>query len=180
MDASVVSGLGVAAVGVLGTLLSSLLTQRAADESRRRDRAEERREQECRARLEARRDTYVALNTACRQYLAALTDQMHALANADDSPAVSRRLTAARDAHRDCYAEAQLRVPDPVLDLAGTVNRSLSATYGMLLRLDHGDPRPGDSLGAVRTDIELLWRHIRLMRQRMRTDLGVPRPEGDG
>lgn len=180
------AGLCVAVVGVLGTLASSLLTQRAADTSRRREQAEERRDQERRAGLDARRDTYVALNTACRQYLAALTDQMHALINADgsgnaDGPGdASRRLTEARDAHRDCYAEAQLLVPDPVLDLAGAVNRSLSATYGMLMRLDHGDPRPGDSLDAARTDIELLWRQVRLMRQRMRGDLGVPSPEGDG
>ncbi|MFF3978335.1 hypothetical protein [Streptomyces sp. NPDC001828] len=173
MDTAMASGLWIAAVGVVGTLLSSLLTQRAADGSRRRERVEERREQERRAGLDARRDTYVALNTACRQYLAALTDQMHALLNADGSGASGRRLTEARDAHRDCYAEAQLRVPDPVLDLAGTVNHSLSTTYGMLMRLDRGDTRPGDSLDAVRADIEALWRQVRLLRQQMRADLGV-------
>ncbi|WP_329461506.1 hypothetical protein [Streptomyces sp. NBC_01431] len=103
---------------------------------------------------------------------AALTDQTHASLNADDSGAATRRLTEACDTHRDRYAEAQPQVPALLLDLAGTVNRSLSAAYGMLMRLDHGGARPGNLLDAVRADIDVLWRQVRLTRQRMRANLG--------
>ncbi|MFE6891249.1 hypothetical protein [Streptomyces sp. NPDC057694] len=170
----------VAVVGVLGTLLSALLTQRAADRSRRR---EQERAERARARAreaEERRAGYVALNTASRQYLAALTDQVHTLLRAEDAPAVRQRLTEARDVHRDVYAEAQMRLPDTVLDLAGEITHALGTVYGRLRRLDDGDPRPGDSLGVAQAEIDALWERLRVLRRGMRSDLGVAdRPAPD-
>lgn len=177
-----VSGAGapvVAIVGVAGTLLSALLTQRAAERSRRRE--QERAEQaQTRAReREERRSCYVALNSATRQYLAALTDQLHALGGTGDPHAVRQRLTEARDLHRDVYAEAQMRLPDPVLALSGEVAHALGTLYGTLRRLDDGVPRPGDSLDAARREIDALWARLRQLRRGMRADpgaSGVSRP----
>ncbi|WP_257001561.1 hypothetical protein [Streptomyces albidoflavus] len=145
MDVGSVTAVSVAVVGVVGTLLSALLTQRAADRSRQRERERAELARECRGELLDVRTCYVALNTATRQYLAARTDQVHALRR-DGSGPVRQRLTAARDQHRDVYAEAQLHVPDPVLDLAGQLSRELGAVYGMVKRLDAGAPREGDSV----------------------------------
>ncbi|WKX69542.1 hypothetical protein [Streptomyces sp. XD-27] len=177
----------MAVVGVLGTLLSAVLTQRAADRTRQREleyadrqRAKELEAQERRAAVEMRREAYVVLNTAARQYAAALTDMMHALLKPVGTDDASHRLTEARDAHRDCYAEAQLRVPDPILDLAQGVNRSLNTTYGMLKRLDNGDLRPGDSLDEVRAAIDRIRGELQLMRRQMRIDLGVSSAAGPG
>ncbi|TWV58089.1 hypothetical protein FRZ03_01405 [Streptomyces misionensis] len=171
-----VSGAGapvVAVVGVVGTLLSALLTQRAAERSRRheQERAERARARERQA--SERLACYVALNTAARQYLAALTDQLHALSRTEDPGAVRRRLTEARDVHRDVYAEAQMRLPDPVLVLAGEVTHALGALYGRLRRLDDGVPRPGDSLDAAQAEIDALWERLRELRRGMRADLGA-------
>ncbi|GGW43438.1 hypothetical protein GCM10010503_20100 [Streptomyces lucensis JCM 4490] len=163
----------VAVVGVVGTLLSALLTQRAAERSRRR---EQERAERARARAretEERRTCYVALNTASRQYLAALTDLSHALIRAEDPRAERRRLTEARDLHRDVYAEAQMRLPDPVLALAGEVAHALGTVYGRLRRLDDGAPRPGDSLDAAQGEIDVLWERLRELRRGMRADLGA-------
>ncbi|MEU8031213.1 hypothetical protein AB0C13_21660 [Streptomyces sp. NPDC049099] len=163
----------VAVVGVVGTLLSALLTQRAAERSRQRERE---RAERARARAredEERRTCYVALNTASRQYLAALTDQLHALSRTEDPRAVRQRLTEARDLHRDVYAEAQMRLPDPVLVLAGEVTHALGTLYGRLRRLDDGVPRPGDSLGAAQGEIDALWERLRELRRGMRADLGA-------
>ncbi|MEU1378519.1 hypothetical protein [Streptomyces albidoflavus] len=165
MDVGSVTAVSVAVVGVVGTLLSALLTQRA-------ELARERR-----GELLDVRSCYVALNTATRQYLAALTDQVHALRR-DGSGPVRQRLTDARDQHRDVYAEAQLRVPDPVLDLAGQLSRELGAVYGMVKRLDAGAPREGDSVTGAQERIDVLWHLLREMRRRMRAELGVPATAG--
>ncbi|MET9451146.1 hypothetical protein [Streptomyces cinerochromogenes] len=162
----------VAVVGVVGTLLSALLTQRAADRSRRREqrRAEEARER--RRHTQELRACYVALNTSARQYLAALTDQVHALGRDEEVRTVRQRLTEARDQYRDVYAEAQLRMPDRVLDLAGGLSHDLGMVYGMVRRLDDGAPRAGDSPDAVRESIDELWGRLRRMRREMRSELG--------
>ncbi|EST20669.1 hypothetical protein [Streptomyces roseochromogenus] len=173
MDVNGAAAPVVAVVGVVGTLLSALLTQRAAERSRRR---EQERAERARARaLEAEqlRTCYVALNTASRQYLAALTDQLHALLRTEDPRAARQRLTEARDLHRDVYAEAQMRLPDPVLALAGEVTHALGTLYGRLRRLDDGVPRPGDSLEAAQGQIDALWERLRELRRGMRADLGA-------
>lgn len=173
VDVGSVTAVSVAVVGVVGTLLSALLTQRAADRSRQRERERAELARERRGELLEVRTCYVALNTATRQYLAALTDQVHALGR-DGSGPVRQRLTDARDQHRDVYAEAQLRVPDPVLDLAGRLSRELGTVYGMVRRLDAGAPREGDSVTSAQERIDALWRLLREMRRRMRAELGVP------
>ncbi|GAA2532781.1 hypothetical protein GCM10010295_13920 [Streptomyces intermedius] len=177
VDVGSVTAVSVAVVGVVGTLLSALLTQRAADRSRQRERERAELARERRGELLEVRTCYVALNTATRQYLAALTDQVHALRR-DGSGPVRQRLTDARDQHRDVYAEAQLRVPDPVLDLAGQLSRELGTVYGMVKRLDAGAPREGDSVTGAQERIDALWRLLREMRRRMRAELGVPATAG--
>ncbi|MBE9500447.1 MULTISPECIES: hypothetical protein [Streptomyces] len=163
----------VAVVGVVGTLLSALLTQRAADRSRRReqDRAEELWQR--RSQAQELRSCYVALNTSARQYLAALTDQLHALGRTEDLASARQRLTEARDLYRDVYAEAQLRVPERVLDVAGDLSRELGAVYGAVRRLDEGAPRDGDSPSAAQRRIDALWGRLRQARREMRAELGV-------
>ncbi|MCT2591571.1 hypothetical protein LHJ74_16975 [Streptomyces sp. N2-109] len=173
MDVGSATGPAVAVVGVLGTLMSALLTQRAADRSRQREQERAERERERRSDTEARRSGYIALNTAARQYLAALTDQLHALSRTDDVRDVRHRLTETRDLHRDVHAEAQMRMPERVLDLAAEVSHGLGAVYGRLKRLEGGVSRPGDSLAAAHADIDALWDRLRAMRREMRADLGA-------
>ncbi|MFJ9867949.1 hypothetical protein [Streptomyces sp. NPDC101165] len=173
MDVGGATALVVAIVGVVGTLLSALLTQRAADRSRRREQEHAEELQERRKQAQELRSCYVALNTSARHYLAALTDQLHALGRTEDVRVVRQRLTEARDQYRDVYAEAQLRVPERVLDLAGDFSRDLGTVYGMVRRLDEGAPRAGDSPGAVQQGIDALWGGLRRIRRAMRVELGA-------
>jgi hypothetical protein len=173
VDAGSATAPAVAVVGVVGTLLSALLTQRAADRGRQRELERAERLRERRREREERRGCYVALNTASRQYLAALTDQLHSLSRTEDSGHVRRRLIEARDLHRDVHAEAQMRMPERVLDVAGEVSHGLGAVYGRLRRLDDGVPRPDDSPAAAQADIDALWGLLRAMRREMRADLGA-------
>lgn len=184
VDVGSTTALLAAVVGVVGTLLSALLTQRAADRSRQREQERAEQARERRGEAQELRSCYVALNTATRQYLAALTDQLHALDRGEDPRSVRQRLTEARDQHRDVYAEAQLRVPERVLALAGDLSRELGAVYGMVRRLDDGAPRDTDSAAGAQERIDALWRQLRQVRGEMRADVGAGRdghraPGGD-
>ncbi|MFF3264885.1 hypothetical protein ACFYWO_37710 [Streptomyces sp. NPDC002932] len=177
MDIGVLTALLVAVVGVVGTLMSALLTQRAADRSRQRELARAGEMRDRLAQAQGLWSCYVALNTSGRHYLAALTDQLRALGREAELPSVRQRLTTARDQHREVYAEAQMRLSDRVLDHAGAVSHGLGAVYGMVRRLDDGLPRPGDSTEAAHEGIEALWVRLREMRREMRADLGVSRSD---
>ncbi|MET8751776.1 hypothetical protein ABZW32_16985 [Streptomyces sp. NPDC004667] len=173
MDIGVLTALLTAVAGVVGTLMSALLTQRAADLGRRRD---QERTEELRDRLASSQELracYVALNTSGRHYLAALNDQLHALGQDAELPRARQRLTGARDHHREVYAQAQMRLPERVLDRAAAVSHGLGTVYGMLRRLDEGVPRPGDSPAAAHAAIGSLWARLREMRREMRADLGA-------
>lgn len=177
MDIGVLSALLAAVVGIVGTLMSALLTQRAADRSRQRELARAGEVWDRRAEAQGLWSCYVALNTSGRHYLAALTDQLCALGREAELPSARQRLTAARDQHREVYAEAQMRLPDRVLDHAGAVSHGLGAVFGMVRRLDDGLQRPGDSSEAAHEEIEALWARLREMRREMRADLGVSRSD---
>ncbi|MFD3521810.1 hypothetical protein [Streptomyces sp. NPDC058653] len=174
MNVSGADALIAAVVGVVGTLLSALLTQRAAERGRSEEQERAERARAKALETEERRSCYVALNSASRQYLAALTDQLHALTRTEDPRSVRQRLTEARDLHRDVYAEAQMRLRDPVLTLAGEVTHGLGTLYGRLRRLDDGVPRAGDSPDAAQGEIDALWERLRELRRGMRADLGTP------
>ncbi|WP_330307944.1 MULTISPECIES: hypothetical protein [unclassified Streptomyces] len=177
MDVSSTTALLVAVVGVVGTLLSALLTQRAADRSRQRERERAERLRERRSEAQELRSCYVALNTSARQYLAALTDHVHALGRDEELRSVRQRLAEARDQHRDVYAEAQMRVPERVLELAGGLSHDLGAVFGMVRRLDDGVPRAGDSPVVAKENLDALWGRLREIRREMRAELGASRAD---
>ncbi|MFK8848454.1 hypothetical protein [Streptomyces sp. Ac-502] len=176
----------VGVIGVAGTLFSALLTQRAADRMKRQEleassrlRSEERAVQEMRAIWNMRREIYVALNTAARQYVAALKDMTHAMLLSRGEDEARERLDAARAVHLDHHAEAQLIAPGAVLGVAGSVNREMNQTYGIVKRIDGGNPASEESLEVALARLDEHWELLRVMRHKMRVDLGVSH-EGDG
>ncbi|MFD5315319.1 hypothetical protein [Streptomyces sp. NPDC127098] len=181
MDGTVESLL-VTGIAVLGTLISAVLTQRQANRSLSQElnrldrwRTDDREEQEKRDTVLVHRAVYTALNTAARRYLAALTDQLHALGLGTGIEAATAELHRARAAHADCYAECQLVALDPVLAAARTVNHGLNHTYGILMRLTNGTPGPTDSTDAAQARITDLWSAgLPELRERMRLDLDLP------
>ncbi|GAB2880976.1 hypothetical protein [Streptomyces mayteni] len=181
MDATVESLL-VTGIAVLGTLISAVLTQRQANRSLSQElnrldrwRTADRAEQDRRDTVLVHRAAYTALNTAARRYLAALTDQLHALGLGTGIEATTTELHAARAAHADSYAEFQLVAPDPVLAAARAVNHRLNHTYGILMRLTNGTRRPSDSPESAQALITELWtRDLPELRENMRLDLDLP------
>ncbi|MGI5391867.1 hypothetical protein [Streptomyces sp. CA-251251] len=170
----------VAVIGVCGTLAATWLTQRSNDRTRQRELAhtEQQRqaaydEQVQDAMLTVRRTAYVALNATARQYLTALRDRAHAWESTPGSNQGADLLEEQRASYRNCYAEAQMIVPDAVLTAARTANAELNEIYGILRRLEQGSPREGDTLSSVRSRVGSARRLLHVLRDVMRSDLGV-------
>ncbi|RMI36856.1 hypothetical protein [Streptomyces triticirhizae] len=165
----------ITVVAVLGTLISALLAQRQAHRSL----SEELNRLERRSSTESNRATYTALNTAARRYVAALTDQLHALRGeggaartTEDLRRTTEDLRRARATHADCYAEIQLIAPAPVLAAAQEVNHTLNATYGVLMRLTTATAAPDETPASAQARITDLWETtLPTLRTAMRRDL---------
>jgi hypothetical protein len=174
------SALVIALVGIAGTLSSGLLTQRSANNSKIREleradqqRKEDRAYQTEQAAIEARRTCYVALNIAARLYQTALTNYFIAINAGSVTDEIRTDVDNMRRDHRARHAEAQMLVPDAVLTAAGAVNSHLSNLYGVLRRLDLGEPQPGETIEVASEMRVKAWDLLSVMRTVMRHDLGI-------
>ncbi|MFD8431917.1 hypothetical protein ACFV1R_30445 [Streptomyces coelicoflavus] len=167
-------------MGIIGTLASGLLTQRSANKSKLREleradqqRRDERVYQTEQARIESRRSCYVALNIAARLYQTALTNYLVAIRSDAVTDEIRTDVEEMRRDHRARHAEAQMLVPDAVLVAAGTVNSHLSNLYGVLRRIDIGEPEQGETLESAAEMRKGAWDVLSAMRTIMRRDLGI-------
>ncbi|RKN11429.1 hypothetical protein [Streptomyces radicis] len=182
MDAST-SALIVAVAGVVGTLASGLLAHRGALRAvsvqlthaerqwRREHEAQDRREE-----MAARRAVYIALNQSLRQYHAAVYRDHQARAAGRVEPELTERRAADRRAMREVYAEAQMTVPDEVMEAAGRLFHLLERTNRSV---ESGD------LDGVPERLARGSEWLYEVRQVMRRDLGISdlpvrRPQGYG
>ncbi|MGW4041285.1 hypothetical protein [Streptomyces sp. NPDC004721] len=179
-----ISAIVVAILGIGGTLASALLTQRGADRVRKHEleharqlRHDEREYARHEAQLEARRTTYAALNAVTRDYINVMSNVLHAMEAGEVTDDLRSELDRARRDHRLCHAEAQMIMPDPVMNVASTVNRGFGDLYGELKRLDRGVAGQDESVATVREDMRKLWDALWAMRLVMRVDLGITTAE---
>ncbi|MFJ9628622.1 hypothetical protein ACIQPR_02565 [Streptomyces sp. NPDC091280] len=164
-----VTAMITAVVGVLGTLFAPVLSQRLTA----RQRAEDAQVAERRRLFEERRDAYTAMNRASRQFHTLLKDALHRIRDGVYTEAEREQLEEARRDHRDRYAEAQLVVPEHVLDASRAVNEVLANTDAAVKRLDRGLARDGETTEQTMRDLAEAEPRLTAMRQLMRTDLGV-------
>ncbi|MGW7207168.1 hypothetical protein [Streptomyces sp. NPDC054837] len=164
-----VTAMITAVVGVLGTLFAPVLSQRLTS----RQRAEEAEVAEHRRLFEDRRTAYTAMNRASRQFHTLLKDALHRLRDDIYTDHDREQLEEVRREYRDRYAEAQMVVPERILEASRAVNEVLAGIDAMVKRLDRG--RAGDGESAVRALLDLKEAEPRLseMRRLMREDLGV-------
>jgi hypothetical protein len=168
----------VAIVGVAGTLASALLTQalslrakRMEVDEQRRQRLEERDEERQRTEFKDRRDSCIALNMAARRFRQALKNCL--FEGVDER---GGELEKARQEFTGRYGEAQMILPDTVLNIASAASGRLAEVYGKVKAGQQpGAPRLGAS---EREKLENFLDHevrsvLRELRQAMRRDLGV-------
>ena len=180
----------VAILGVVGTLSSPLLGQRIAARARQQEfdmqrqaRLETRDAARQREEFEERRSIYARLNTAARHYTQELRAYLRIVRDGAVTAEERDRLERARQAYRDLYSDAQMIFSDNVLKAAVPVNTCLGDTYGMIKRLETGQPRPetadesSDTFERAHEYCSLtLYDLIDNLRQLMREDLGVSDP----
>ena len=194
MDAGITTVLA-ATIAVLGTLLSSVLTQRINARSKLKEnelaqlerQKEYEREQKSLTIL-ARRAAYTTLNTEMRKFRRELNNYLFLIragAVTDDALAV---LEYAHRTYAENYADAQMIVPDEVFAAAQRANHGLLGVYGMARRLDgsvpavvneeaptHGEETVDSAFVSLNQALQI----IGVVREIMRADLGVNSAKGE-
>jgi len=188
MDVSSEGAVLVAAVGVLGTLLSPVVASFVTTQSRQREveaalleKREDRDRDERRAAFVELRTCYIALNLAARNYQGALRSMSYA---ADRAPGTGKdhhneTLAEARRDYRRSYAEAQMIVPDKILEMTRKLNDSFAEAYALTKRVEERSTADGETLNAIRDVLDDATERLRRLRSAMRADLGVS-GDGDG
>ena len=164
-----VTAMITAVVGVLGTLFAPVLSQRLTA----RQRAEDAQVAERRRLFEERRDAYTAMNRSSRRFHELLKDALHRIRDGVYTELERDQLEEARREYRDRYAEAQMVVPERVLDASRAVNAVLADIDAVVKRLDRGLARDGESAERAMLDLTEVVPRLSAMRQLMRADLGV-------
>lgn len=158
-----------AVVGVLGTLLAPLLGQRYSD----RQHARETQQADVRRGFEDRRTAYTGMNRASRHFHTLLKDALHRLRDDVYTEQDREQLEEVRREYRDRYAEAQMVVPERILDASRAVNRVLARVDACVKRLDRGRARAGESADRALLELKEAEPLLTAMRRAMRADLGI-------
>ncbi|MGP0031672.1 MAG: hypothetical protein ACLPVF_14340 [Acidimicrobiales bacterium] len=175
MDSNV-TALVVAIVGVLGTLSAALLTQRSYARTKQLEVAnqrEQREDEKQQTNLRERRDAYVALNAAAREFRRAMKNEMY------DYSASPRDLESARKAFDLRNSEAQLIAHERVLVVTHSVSTKLSDAFGQLMKYQAQFAQgthvvDEDARRALIDELDgPVAEEIRQLRKAMRQDLGV-------
>ncbi|MET9347757.1 hypothetical protein [Streptomyces termitum] len=168
----------IAIVGVTGTLISALLTQRISMRSKERELEHLRREnqisrqiEEERRGQEIRRSCYVSLNQLARKFHSVMFVYRQERAQGIESEAQEATLEEARFAYQEIYSEAQMIVPSPVLKEAHETNASLMRAYE-LIKGSNRDTLESPS-GDPEEQLRSASRHLSLLRNSLRSDLGL-------
>ena len=74
---------------------------------------------------------------------------------------------------RDRYAEAQMIVPEAILDASRAVNTVLAAADAAAKRIDRGLTDSADAVERALNDLKAAEPRLTAMRRSMREDLGV-------
>ncbi len=166
---AVIAAMLTAVVGVLGTLFAPLVSQRLTT----RQRAEERRAEEDRRRFEERRAAYTGMNRASRQFHTLLKDALHRMRDGVYTDHERALVEEARLEYRDRYAEAQMIVPDVVLEASRDLNTVLAAVDAAAKRIDRGLADEDETPQRALLDLKAAEPRLSAMRQVMRRDLGI-------
>ncbi|MFF3211154.1 hypothetical protein ACFYYB_10875 [Streptomyces sp. NPDC002886] len=187
MDSGLIA-LGAAVVGVAGTLLATVLSQRMvarvqAAQFEREQRVAQvgwAREQQL-AERDRKRECYAATNAAYRRYRIALMSFLWAVHNAPADPAdpaerpapARTALEEARGSHHAAFAQAQMIASAAVLLELDSMTRGMAGAYARTMRLAEGAPGPDCSFEEIHAELLRLSECSNVMRGTMRADLGM-------
>ena len=175
-----ISAIAIAAVGVLGTLAGTIVSQLLSTRARKTDfemQREQRREEYVQERqkmdLANKRSCYIAMMASSRRYRIELMNYAFAVKEQVVDSDARHELENSRRAYLDSIAEVQIVGTLEVLDTVEPVNSGLAKSYRSLKRLEAGEPESDGSFEEIEHFLTKLWDKWRFMREAMRKDLGV-------
>ncbi|MEU6976604.1 hypothetical protein [Streptomyces sp. NPDC046371] len=161
---SALIGLAAAVVGVTGTLIASVLSQRLlgrvqSEQFERQQQVAEalwHREQRV-AELNRRRDAYLQVNSSLRRYRTHLLNFLWTVHKRAVTAEARELVEEARRDHHSVFAEAQLIASAAVLAELDEMTKVLSDVYRRTMCLEEGNPDPDGSFDDIRSDFVRLW-----------------------
>lgn len=175
-----ISAIVIAAVGVVGTLAGTIVSQllstraRKADfEMQREQRKEEYVQERQKTDLANKRSCYIAMMASSRRYRIELMNYAYAVKEQVVDNDARHELENSRRACLDSFAEVQIVATLRVKDTVEPVNSGLSKAYRFVKRFEAGEPEPGGSFEEIERFLTKLWDKWRYMAEAMRQDLEV-------
>jgi len=171
----------ISIVGVIGTLLASIVTQRLSAVARREELKQQRllgqdeyeREQRDKV-LANKRTCYVAMISTTRRYRLELMSYLYGIKQGAVDNEAETRLQDARLAFAMSLAETQLTGTIPVLEALEPIRKGMAHGYAETKELEQGpSPESNSSFEEIRTFLLKLWDEWPTAYAAMRSDLGV-------
>lgn len=180
------TALVVAIVGVAGTLLAPIFTQRLIAQVQRKQFEQEQRaahatwlREQDQEELAYRRSRYVATISATHHYRNQIMNLLWHLHRGGAIGSALDKLESAREAHHAAVAEAQMVASPAVLTEMDFLATALGEGYRKTKSLHEGDPDPSGSFEEILDDLLQLWGPWRQMRSAMRRDLVIREAPAD-
>jgi len=179
MNASV-TAVVLAIVGVIGTLLAPIVSQRLSAQARREEfdlQRLQRQEEYDRGQQEKvlanKRSCYVTMISATRRYRLELMNYLYAV-NEDSVDSGARgRLEEARLGFNTSLAETQLTGIAPVLEALEPITKRMSECYMATKTLERHSSKSNSSFEEIKSSLLKLWDEWPRLYAAMRDDLGV-------
>lgn len=170
----------IAAIGVMGTLVAPIVSQRLASRAKHDDlkiershRLDEQQQEQRRNALAAKRACYIAMVATSRRYRIELMNYLYKIKRETLDDAARNELENARRPYIESMAEAHLTATLRVLNSIEIVTAGLSKAYRAIKHLEDREPEPDGSFEEMETFLVELWDRWKDMREAMRQDLGV-------
>jgi len=176
-----ITALIISIVGVVGTLLASIVTQRLSAVARREELKQQRLlrqdeyEREQREKVLAnKRICYVAMISTTRRYRLELMSYLYAVKQGAVNDEAGTRLQDARLAFAMSLAETQLTGTIPVLEALEPIRKGMAQGYAETRELEQRSlPESASSFEEIRTFLLKLWDEWPTAYAAMRSDLRV-------
>ena len=170
----------IAAIGVLGTLVSPIVSQRLSARARhdefemqKSERLEARQLEQQQLAFANKRSCYIALMANARRYRVEMMNYLYAAKSRTVDNDQRNELEAARRAYIMTSAEAQMTASLRVLAMIEAFNADLYKGYRATKHLEEGEPEPDGSFEETESFLTKLWDQWDDMREAMRQDLNI-------